>query len=104
MTSENAPPRIATNAPPTVRIPLVRICGLYWNETLGPAFAFHGLDQVGDQIRAALGLVLHLAPGGLDSLLLGDEGVVARPAAGQRQDEKRGVLAHTHCGSPCGSV
>src|SRR5919201_5697355 len=37
--AENAAPRMATNAPPMVRIPLVRIPALYWNDTLGTARA-----------------------------------------------------------------
>ena len=37
--AENAAPRMATKAPPMVRIPLVRIPILYWNDTLGTARA-----------------------------------------------------------------
>jgi len=48
-------------------------------------------------VGAALKLVLDLAPGGLDLLLLGDEAVVpTRSATGERQDENRGVLPHPH--------
>ena len=39
MSSANAPPRMATKAPPIERMLLVRMVGTYWKETLGTAFA-----------------------------------------------------------------
>src|SRR5205823_13718030 len=70
---------------------------------LVPRVSLHRLDQVRDQIRASLELVLDLAPGGLHRLLFGDDAVVsARPAAGERQDEDRGVPAHAHWASSHG--
>jgi hypothetical protein len=35
MSSAKSAPRKATKAPPTVRIPLVRMEAPYWNETFG---------------------------------------------------------------------
>src|SRR5690242_14013810 len=61
--------------------------------------ALHHLDQVGNQVGAALQLVLHLAPGRLDLLLLGDDAVVAAgAAAGEGEDEEGSVLSHAQGG------
>ena len=49
--------------------------------------ALHRLDQVGNEVGAALILVQHLAPGGLGLLLQGWDGVDA--AAGKRQPSDR---------------
>src|SRR3954469_4407914 len=51
----------------------------------------------GEKVGAARQLVLHLAPGGLDGLLLGNDAVVAaRAAAGEDEDEEWSKLAHAH--------
>ena len=49
--------------------------------------ALHRLDQIGNEVGAALILVQHLAPGGLGPLLQGGDGVDA--AAGERQSGDR---------------
>ena len=50
--------------------------------------ALHGGDQIGDEIGAALIVVLHVRPFRLGLLLVGRDGVVA--AAGEREPEKNG--------------
>jgi hypothetical protein len=46
------------------------------------------IDQIGNQVGAALVLIQHLRPGGLDLLILGLDGVVA--ATGQQNAGDRG--------------
>jgi len=51
---------------------------------LVPRVPLHRLDQVRDQVGAALELVLHLAPGSLHLLLFGDDAVCIRTARSRR--------------------
>src|SRR5262249_35188194 len=52
--------------------------------------ALHGLDKVGDEVGAALVLVLHLAPGRLGLLLVGRHVVEAAAPEGERQERRSG--------------